>query len=204
MLRVMVVLSILWGGVSARGEELPGKVLFAAHCARCHGADGNGTEEHPEALRGDLSVAQLADVIQLTMPEDDPESLSAKDARAIAEYIHHSFYSPVAESRNKPPRIELARLTVRQHRRALADLIGSFGRSRCSGMEARDSRVSTSWDVREVIRVLKVSWLSRVWTKRSNSILLALLLWKGGRTRDTTLFAGRVQSMPRRRGGIGS
>jgi PA14 domain len=43
-----------------------------------------------------------------------------------AAYLYEAFYSPAAQSRNKPPRIELSRLTVRQQRHAVADLIGSF------------------------------------------------------------------------------
>src|SRR5262249_33179650 len=35
-------------------------------------------------------------------------------------------YSAPARERNQPPRIELARLTVRQYRNAVADLIGTF------------------------------------------------------------------------------
>ena len=65
------------------GEELPGKVLFATQCARCHGEEGTGTEDYPDALRGDLSALQLAEVIRLTMPEDDPETLSVEEGRQL-------------------------------------------------------------------------------------------------------------------------
>ena len=41
-------------------------------------------------------------------------------------YIYDTFYSPEARVRNKPARIELSRLTVRQYQNAVADLIGSF------------------------------------------------------------------------------
>src|SRR6202042_3403412 len=44
----------------------------------------------------------------------------------VAAYIYDAFYSKAARERNKPPRIELARLTVGQYRNAVADLIGSF------------------------------------------------------------------------------
>ena len=44
----------------------------------------------------------------------------------VAAYIHEAFYSVDARVRNKPARVELSRLTVRQYQNALADLIGSF------------------------------------------------------------------------------
>ncbi len=47
------------------------------------------------------------------MPADDPGSLSDDESQAVAAYIHDAFYSPVARERNRPARIDLARLTVR-------------------------------------------------------------------------------------------
>ena len=46
----------------------------------------------------------------------------------MAAYIYETFYSKDAQARNKfrLPRIELSRLTVRQYRNAVTDLIGSF------------------------------------------------------------------------------
>ena len=60
------------------------------------------------------------------MPEDNPGSLSVEQAEAIARYMHGDFYSNVARERNKPVRVELSRLTVRQYRQSVADLVGSF------------------------------------------------------------------------------
>ncbi len=51
-----------------------------------------------------------------------------EDAEKVAAYIYKMFYSKDAQARNKfrLPRIELSRLTVRQYRNAVTDLIGSF------------------------------------------------------------------------------
>ena len=51
-----------------------------------------------------------------------------EDAEKVAAYIYEAFYSKAAQARNpfRPARIELSRLTVRQYRNAVADLIGSF------------------------------------------------------------------------------
>ena len=60
------------------------------------------------------------------MPEDDPETCVGDEARSVAAYIHEAFYSRTAQERNRPARIELSRLTVRQFRNSLADLVGGF------------------------------------------------------------------------------
>lgn len=103
-----------------------GADLYAAHCVRCHGPAGQGTAEYETPLEGDLSALQLAEQIRLTMPADDPESLSEEQAHEIAVHIHGEFYSPIARARRELPAIELARLTVDQYRQTTADLVGHF------------------------------------------------------------------------------
>ena len=105
-----------------------GRQIYASKCARCHGPEGTGTKKHKKQLAGNLSVLQLADQIRKTMPEDDPETLTDQQARAVATFVHDAFYSAVARARNQPAKIDLARLTVRQYRQTVADLIGSFRR----------------------------------------------------------------------------
>ncbi len=104
----------------------PGLTIYQAQCASCHGVEGQGADDGTGKLSGDKTLSQLTQLIQETMPEDDPGSLSADDAAAVAAYVHHRFYSAIAQARTRPPRIELARLTVHQHRQVLADLVGSF------------------------------------------------------------------------------
>lgn len=110
----------------ALSADHPGLAIYQEHCARCHGENGSGTKNVPEPLAGDRSVTQLAASIDETMPEDDPSLVTGDAARQVAEYIHAAFYSPVARDRNRPARVELSRLTVRQYQNTVADLIASF------------------------------------------------------------------------------
>lgn len=112
-------------GASA-ADPKAGEKLYRQHCARCHGMAGEGTKKHPEPLAGDKPLAELAKVIDRTMPEDDPDKLDAAQSADVAAFIYDAFYSPSAQARNKPARVELARLTVTQYRNAVADLIGGF------------------------------------------------------------------------------
>jgi hypothetical protein len=113
------------GGVADDGKT--GEQIYRQLCAKCHGAMGEGDNEHyPQPLAGDRSVSELARYIDKSMPENEPEKCDAEESRRVAAYIYDAFYSPIAQARIKPPRIELARLTVRQYRQSLADLVGSF------------------------------------------------------------------------------
>jgi mono/diheme cytochrome c family protein len=112
---------------ASAAEQASGEQLYRRQCAKCHGAAGEGVKnEYDKPLLGDRSVAELAKLIEKTMPEDAPGDCVGEDARRVAEYMHAAFYSPVAQARNQPARIELARLTVRQYRHAVADLMGGF------------------------------------------------------------------------------
>ena len=130
-------LACLWVSASPlNAEDHPGLAIYLEHCIRCHGENGSGTPDVPEPLVGDRSVNQLAAYIHETMPEDDPSKVTGDAARQVAEYIHGGFYSAVARDRNRPARVELARLTVRQYQNTAADLIASF-RNRGPGIDGR-------------------------------------------------------------------
>ena len=118
-----------------------GAAIYKNQCARCHGANGEGAKKYKKALAGDLSVAQLAKLVRDTMPEDNPGTLSESESLAVAGHMHAGFYSAVARDRGKLARIDLARLTVKQYRSALADLVGSFRGPTVWGTEDRKSVV---------------------------------------------------------------
>ena len=118
-----VVLAV--GPLSAAGEPT-GEQIYTDQCARCHGKAGEGSKRYDRPLTGILSLNRLKAYIHETMPEEDPAKCEGDDAGRVAEYIYEAFYSPAAQARNKPARVELARLTNDQYRNAVADLVGSF------------------------------------------------------------------------------
>ena len=104
-----------------------GAAVYKRLCADCHGAKGEGVaKKYDEPLFGERSIASLAKYIDKAMPDGEPEKSSAAESLLVAQYIHTAFYSPEARARNHPPKHELARLTNRQFRESVADLIGSF------------------------------------------------------------------------------
>ena len=111
----------------AAPAEHPGKALYQKLCADCHGNNGQGVEdEYDEPLAGEKTLEALARQIDRTMPEDDPDKTTPEDAKLIAQYIYDAFYSPAAQARLNPPKIELARLTTEQFRNSVMDLLGRF------------------------------------------------------------------------------
>jgi len=132
---------MIFAGQAAAAEQgRTGEQIYRQRCASCHGASGEGIKEHyPHALTGDRSASALAELIEATMPEDDPQQCVGDDARRVAAYVYEAFYSPAARARHKPARIELARLTVGQYQNAVSDLVGSF-------------RGAAHWDERRGLR----------------------------------------------------
>ncbi len=114
----------------AAKKKLTGQQIYAQQCASCHGAKGEGTKAYRKPLIGDQSVGQLARFISEAMPPGAPKKCAGPNAQLVASYIYDAFYSPIAQARLKPARVELARLTVGQYRNAVADLLGSFQQSR--------------------------------------------------------------------------
>jgi hypothetical protein len=128
LFRFLIPVSAWCFCANALGSEAhPGEKIYRDKCAKCHGVAGEGSEDqYPEPLVGDRSIQQLASLIATTMPEDKPGSCVGEEAEKVSAYIFEAFYSPAAQARNNPVRIELSRLTVRQYRHAITDLIGSF------------------------------------------------------------------------------
>ncbi len=119
-------------------KEQTGAQLFAAQCADCHGAKGEGGPGFARALTGSQSIDQLTRYLSASMPPG-PKHVSSSEAKKLAPYIYDAFYGPIAQERNTPARVALSRLTVRQYKNTVADLIGSF-RGGASAGDKKDAK----------------------------------------------------------------
>ncbi|HEV3029565.1 MAG TPA: PA14 domain-containing protein, partial [Planctomycetota bacterium] len=122
----LVLLIGFLGSSTAFADDQSGEQIYAKKCLSCHGKNGEGSKDHPELLIGDRSLEKLTAYVARSMPEDKPGTCVGEEAKKVSAYIYDAFYSRAAQARNKPPRIELARLTVGQFRNAIADLVASF------------------------------------------------------------------------------
>ena len=122
-------------GVNAADAER-GERLFQQQCATCHGDHGQGVEDHyPEPLVGDYTRDYLQEIVEKTMPEDDPDACVGQDAADVAAYIYDNFYSPSSRLSRQSARVELARMTVPQYRNTIADLMLSVRSAQPSHIE---------------------------------------------------------------------
>src|SRR5262245_18830102 len=91
ILRLLALLAVLLS-LPLQAPEKSGKQIYAEMCAKCHGANGEGSEEeYPDRLQGELSVGELARLIDKTMPYQHPEKIGPDESLLVSEYIHVSF-----------------------------------------------------------------------------------------------------------------
>lgn len=126
----LLLLTTLMSGASLGtldAADHPGRKIYLDKCASCHGKNGEGVRnEYADPLVGDRSLSSLIRYIEKQMPEDKPGTCVGEEAKQVSAYIYDAFYSPEAQLRTNPPRVELTRLTVNQYRTTVADLIASF------------------------------------------------------------------------------
>lgn len=125
---ILVLFTLLAAGLTAKPEAQPsllqkGQAVYAEHCASCHGDKGQGVDdEYDEPLWGSKTLERLTRYIHKSMPEDKEEEVVDEEAAAVAKYIYETFYSPESRHRERPPRVDLLRLTNGQYRQSIADL----------------------------------------------------------------------------------
>ena len=83
-----------WDGVYSAEQAKRGQGLYAEKCASCHGPDLTGGEMAPALVGGefsanwnDLSVGDLFERIRISMPQNDPGSLSRPQNADILSFI---------------------------------------------------------------------------------------------------------------------
>ena len=123
----LLLVLVLPLGTKAETSLQKGAAIYTKLCAECHGDKGEGVaDKYDEVLEGDRSIASLIRIIERTMPEDKEDLCVGEDAKAVASYIYHSFYSKEARLKGQVARIELQRMTIEQYQNTVSELFGSF------------------------------------------------------------------------------
>lgn len=132
MIRPAFILTLCFlSAAPVKADPSAGEKIYRDLCASCHGSHGQGVAgKYDETLHGSRTLESLAGYIHRNMPEDDPEKCVDEEAKAVADFIYHSFYSADARQKLHPARVDLSRLTNRQFRESVADLVVSFARQR--------------------------------------------------------------------------
>ena len=83
----------VWDGVYTEAQATRGQALFGEKCATCHGPDMSGGDA-PSLVGSefggnwdDLSLGDLADRLRISMPQDNPQSLSREQVADLVSVI---------------------------------------------------------------------------------------------------------------------
>ena len=94
----------VWDGVYTAGQAARGDALWADKCAKCHGPDMTGGDAPSlvgSEFAGDwngLSLGDLADRVRVSMPMDNPQSLSLEQTADIIAAILHTNQMPAGQT----------------------------------------------------------------------------------------------------------
>ncbi len=91
-----------WDGVYTPDQATRGETIYGEQCSSCHGSDLTGGEMAPgladdyfAANWNDLTLGDLFERIRISMPEDDPGSLSRQqNADVLAFILFKGKYPP--------------------------------------------------------------------------------------------------------------
>ncbi len=94
----------VWDGIYTSDQAAKGAVAYTANCASCHGPKMQGKGQTPPLEGMDflsnwtgMTVGDLFDKIQASMPADRPGQVSKPDNAAILAYIFKSNKFPAGE-----------------------------------------------------------------------------------------------------------
>jgi len=94
-----------WDGVYTSEQAQRGQVLYDDQCSSCHGMELNGGERAP-ALAGDefsfnwhdATLGELFEMMSISMPQNDPGSLSPRQNANILAYMLHKGNYPTGQT----------------------------------------------------------------------------------------------------------
>jgi len=91
----------VWDGVYSDAQASRGEAAYTKNCASCHGGKLEGLGQTPPLAGEDflsrwdgMTLGDLFDQIQTTMPADRPGQLAPSDNAAILAYILKSNHYP--------------------------------------------------------------------------------------------------------------
>lgn len=94
----------VWDGVYSDAQAKRGEAVFADKCAHCHGADLSGGDA-PTLVGSefggnwdDLSLGDLAERIRISMPQDNPQSLTRDQVADLLAFILKSNKVPAGQA----------------------------------------------------------------------------------------------------------
>ena len=94
----------VWDGIYTDEQADRGEPLYQSTCASCHSTDLSGGEMAPGLVGGDfvwgwsgLTLGQMFEQMRVSMPQDDPSSVSRQEKADILAFILRANDFPVGD-----------------------------------------------------------------------------------------------------------
>jgi mono/diheme cytochrome c family protein len=93
-----------WDGVYTEAQATRGEKIWGEKCAKCHGPDLTGGDAPSligsefSANWDDLSIGDLADRLRISMPQDNPQSLSREETAELVATILTGTRMPAGQA----------------------------------------------------------------------------------------------------------
>jgi cytochrome c len=94
-----------WAGVYSDAQAKRGEALYADRCSSCHAPDMSGLDQAPPLTGSDfntnwndLAINDLFERIQISMPADNPGSLSRQEAADVIAFILQKATFPAGQT----------------------------------------------------------------------------------------------------------
>lgn len=107
----------VWSGVYSKQQAQRGRQLYGRQCASCHSPSLQGSGEAPGLVGGDFAVnwdgktvAELSERIRVSMPGNDPGSLTAQQTIDIVAFMLSAAKMPDGSRELPPAQEELSRV----------------------------------------------------------------------------------------------
>ena len=91
----------IWDGIYTEEQATRGKAMYSQECASCHGGELTGGEMAPPLAGGEflagwdgLTVGDLFERIRISMPQNNPGSLSGQQNADILSFMFSSSKFP--------------------------------------------------------------------------------------------------------------
>jgi S-disulfanyl-L-cysteine oxidoreductase SoxD len=99
----------VWDGVYSEAQAARGKAAYEAQCAYCHQSDLRGQGFAPGLVEDvfasrwqDVNLGDLFTVVKVTMPQDNPASLTDEEYAAIVAYLLQANRYPAGQQELHP------------------------------------------------------------------------------------------------------
>jgi quinoprotein glucose dehydrogenase len=112
-----------WDGIYSEAQAARGKIVYEAQCAFCHQSDLRGQGFAPALIEDaftarwqDGNLGDLFTIVKVTMPQDNPASLTDDENTSIVAYLLQANRFPAGQQELRPDPAALKEVVFKKER----------------------------------------------------------------------------------------